>query len=100
WGTPSGGAGLPPLWRLPGPALGGELPLVQRAKLLQRGRLARALVLADARDAGKAQRHPRAVGRAALDLVVLDLDDDLGPHPHRVAVVAQGEGAQALGQRT
>src|SRR5215471_10784190 len=46
---------------LPGPPLGDELPLVERAKLLERGGLARGLVLADARDASEAQRQARAV---------------------------------------
>ena len=37
------------------------------------------------------------IGRALLDLVIGDFDDDLGPHAHRVPVVGDREGAQPLG---
>ena len=40
------------------PPLGGELPLVEAAQLVERGRLSRCLVLAHPSDAGEAQRQP------------------------------------------
>src|SRR5437763_1361066 len=69
------------------PSLGRELALVECPELGERRRLGRALVVADLRDAGEAEREPRAIRRTLLDLVVRDLDDDLGPDAHGVAVI-------------
>src|SRR3989442_5387167 len=74
-----------------------KLRVVERAELRERRRLAGPLVVAHPRDAGEAEREPGRVRRALLDLVVLDLDDDLGAHTHGVAVVADGEGFETPG---
>src|SRR5204863_8400705 len=74
-----------------------ELALVQMSQLLERRRLPGLFVVAHARDARKAQRESRAVRGTALDLVVLDLDDDFGPHAHGVAVVGRRQLGQAFG---
>src|SRR4029450_11751756 len=84
---------------LPCPTLGCELTLVERAQLIERGGLLRCLVLADPRNAREAEGEAGRIGRTTLDLVVLDLDDDLGPHAHGVAVVLHRQRPQSLGHR-
>src|SRR5436309_3309479 len=66
-------------------------------ELAERGRLPRRLVVAHAGDPREAQRVARGVRRALLDFVVLDLDDDRGPHAHGVAVVGGRELPESLG---
>ena len=73
-----------------------KLRLVETAKLGERGGLPRPLVVTHARDAGEAKREARRIRRALLDLVVFDLDDDLGSDLHRVAVVGHRERSQAF----
>src|SRR5262249_19115317 len=77
-----------------------ELCFVEIAQLGERRGLARGLVVADAAGAGEAEGQPRRIGRTLLDLVVFDLDHDLGRHPYGVAVVVEGERLQSLGHRT
>src|SRR5262249_30437218 len=74
-----------------------ELPLLEKPQAVERDRLSRGLGVANVRDPRKSQREPRGIGGTLLDLVVLDLDDDLGPHPHRIAVVVGGELPEPLG---
>src|SRR5215510_2911371 len=85
------------LHRVGGAALRLKLALVEMPQLGERGRLPGRFVVTHAGDAGEAQGQLRGIGRALLDLVVLDLDDDLGPHAHGVAVVLGGQLPQPLG---
>src|SRR5262245_8534096 len=80
-------------------ALHGELCFVERAEFAERGGLSRRLVVSDPGNARKAQREAGGIGRALLDLVVLDLDHHLGADAHRVAVVFRGEPPEPLGHR-
>src|SRR5262249_59983537 len=48
------------------PSFGGELPLVEVAQLVERGRLSRRLVLTHPSDAGEAQDQPGGIRRAPL----------------------------------
>src|SRR5215510_5358388 len=85
------------LHRVGGTSLGAELQLVEMSELVEGGRLPRGLVVAHTGDPREPQRKPRGIGRAPLDLVVLDLDDDLRPDAHRVAVVRGGQLPQPPG---
>src|SRR5580765_3247023 len=82
---------------LRGASLGRELPLVVAAELVKAGRLPGRLVTANAADAREPQGESRRIRRALLDLIVGDLDDDLGPDADRVAVVGDRERPQPLG---
>src|SRR5439155_21534562 len=79
------------------PSLGRELALVECPELGERRRLSRALVVADPRDAGEAEREPRAIRRALLDLIVRDLDDHPGPDAHGIAVVRRRDPLKTRG---
>src|SRR5919197_2724422 len=74
-----------------------ELSLVEPLEFGQSGGLTGRLVVPDAGHAGEAEGEAGAVRRALLDLVVLDLDDHLGPHPHRVAIIAHGQMPEPFG---
>ena len=68
-----------------------QLPLVQRPHGFDGVGFRRALVIAVALDARKAQREAARVVRARLDFIERDLGDELRPHVHDVPVARSFE---------